>query len=149
MANQARLNVQNQGFILYGNARIEDGQTVVQDAGRGAADMVRYTVMAKDPTTGKWTSLTDVAAVDGTSVPRGILVHTIAAADIVAGDVTGVEIWVGGSIDVSEEQLVLENSLTLATEITAANPTLTIREALKQIGIYPRVSTDIGRYENA
>jgi hypothetical protein len=74
------------------------------------------------------------------------LLQTIAAADIVAGNVTGVKIMVTGLI-LDEGQLVIENSKTLATVITSE--TMTVRSFLRTTGFQFTEGVAVSRSENA
>jgi hypothetical protein len=126
---------------LGGQGKIKDDRVIEQDAARGTADMEFLTVMVRDTTTEKlkpMITLTDTAT---ESLPVGLLMQTVAAADIVAGDVSDVKLLVGSDKMIDEDMIVLENSLTLESLITV--PTggqKTIRTALQEIGIYPRKS---------
>ena len=64
----------------------------------------------------------------------------IAAATIVAGDITNQDLLIGADKMIDEDLIILENSLTLASVISATG--LTIRQHLQNIGIYPRKSTN-------
>lgn len=90
------------------------GYTAAQDADREdpVADL---TIMAKD-SAGKLIPLSDNTAVDGTQIPVGILRGSIPAADLVADDVSNVELYISGKY-FNEADLTLENSLTLDSEI--------------------------------
>lgn len=90
----------------------------------------------------------DLTEVNGVEIPKAIFMgDAIATADIVAGDVEDQLIMIGGSlVFVDENQIVLENSLTLDTVLTSGD---TIREALLKIGIIAEDTEDISGYENA
>ena len=96
---------------------------------------------------GKYLPL-NVAEVNGLQNVKGIyLGDGILAATIVAGDVTDQLIMVAGNgAFVDENQIVLENSLTLDTVLASGD---TIREALYKLGIIPQATDDISDYENA
>lgn len=73
------------------------------------------------------------------SIPAGLLMSDdIASAAIVAGDVDDQPLLIGSDKFVDEDLIILENSLTLASVITATGKT--IRQHLQDIGIYPRKS---------
>ena len=99
-----------------------NNMTVEQDAGRGTADIVKFTVMAFNAASTKLIPLTVNTAQDGTQLPVGLITHTVPAADIVAGDVGGVELytWMESA---NEKLIVLENSLTLADFIEVCSVT--------------------------
>jgi hypothetical protein len=116
MAFQGRTDQKNFLTFLQGEARHKDNETFKQDAGRTTP--LKYgTVVAQIAATGKWVPLTDVAALDGSNTARGIYIgEDIAAAALVAGDVTGRPIIVYGiGLVLDSTQLILENSLTLAS----------------------------------
>jgi len=73
---------------------------------------------------------------DGSNLPAGIIRTSITAAALVAGDVTGIRVTVGGKdgVAVDRDQIVLENSLTLATVIPSTQKT--IEMALRDLGIF-------------
>jgi hypothetical protein len=144
MAVQQQTDIEVKSFIQSGKGLIKSGQTVVQDAGRGAVDMEFGTVMVYDPATLKWNSFTDETAIDGTAHPRGILMRKLDAADIVAGDVEDVPILVGGGCTVDNGQLVIENSKTLATVVNVpTNLNASVEDLLRQTGIFVETTIDI------
>lgn len=129
--------------ILRGDSLFRDNETLLQDAGR-TGDLVAYTLMARNPATNKLVPLTDNTATDGTEIPAGLSVHTVTEAAIQAGDITGYQLYIKCEID--EASIVLENSLTLETELTNQNQT--IRDMLVKMGIIPIPGVDIDRPEN-
>ena len=147
MEVEARLNISTNKLVKGGEMFAESGLVVEQDAARGTADMLINTVMVMDPSTEKYQPLTSLVATDGTSIPVAILAQTIAAADIVAGDVPDVAMYVGGAAVVDVDMLVLENSLTLDNVLTDLDKT--IKQALRDIGIFTAPTIAIGGYENA
>lgn len=84
---------------------------------------------------------------DGTEIPSGILwSDTVAAATLVAGDVTGQVIMIGGSgavLDVS--QITLENSLTVNSVVLARGET--VESVLRNKGIFLNAVRDISAYQ--
>ena len=131
--------------VLGGDGNYKDDQTIEQDAGRGTADMEFLTVMVRDATTEKLKPMTILTDVTTESLPVGILWQTVAAAGIVAGDVTNQKLLVGGNIRIDEDKIVLENSLTLESLITVpAGAQRTIRQALIELGIFPTKSATDG-----
>lgn len=146
MSLESKLTIDTTGFILGGSGNYQDSVTIEQDAGRGSADMVQYTVMVRDATTEKLKPMTVLDNVDSESYPVGLLWNTVDAADIVAGDVANQKLLVGGNIQVDEDKIVLENSLTLESLITAtAGSDRTIRTALISLGITPAKADSIGQ----
>jgi hypothetical protein len=149
MAVQTSLEVTNVAFILHGQPLRKDNETVSQDAGRGSADMVAYTIMSYNPTSQEWVPFTDETASDGTQYPRGILMQTLDAADIVAGDVVDVPILVGGTVICDVEQITIENSKTLDTIINVpAGFNTSVRDFLQMNGIFFEDTVDIDEFEN-
>ena len=124
--------------VLGGSGNYNDNETIQQDAGRGVADMVHLTVMVIDAADQKLKPMTILTDVTSESSPVGLLwSQDVAAAGIVAGDVTGIKLMVGGNIRIDEDKIVLENSLTLASLITVpAGKQRTIRQALAELGIF-------------
>lgn len=84
-------------------------------------------------------------AVDGRAEVAGIYVDgQIAAADLVAGDISDCQIMIADAY-VDENQIVLENSLTLDSVLPSGK---TVREELAQIGIIAEDTVSISDYEN-
>jgi hypothetical protein len=130
--------------LRLGDALIRDNETLLQDAGR-TGDLEKYTVLSRNPTTRKLVPLTNVAATDGTEIPVGLSAQSADEADIIAGDITGFQLYIKtGRID--EDSIVLENSLTLDSVITSEKRT--IRDLLHTIDIYPEPGFDMDRPEN-
>jgi hypothetical protein len=150
MSVQNDINVSNIPFILSGVGLSRDDQVILTDAGR-AAPLVPFTVMSKVAATGKWVPFTNEAATNGTAIPQGIyLGDAIAAADIVAGDVSDVFILVGKDVTVDVDQIIIENAKTLDTVITIGTTDLrTVRDHLATRGIFTEETVDISSFENA
>lgn len=149
MTVQARQNIDNRPFLLSGCPLVDQNATLLQDAGRTTV-LAYGTVMVKVAASQKWEPFTDETATDGTAIPLGIFVgHEVAAADLVAGDVLQQAIWVGGNITLDGEQLVIENSKTLATVITVGTTLLvSVRDFLKWAGIHVEETIAISEPEN-
>jgi hypothetical protein len=91
-------------------------------------------------------TVTAGAVLTGANLPQGIYVgDAVTGAALVAADVTGADIIVADCI-VDEDQLVLENSLTLATVMPCG---LSIRAYLRAFGLIPVPTTSQTGYENA
>lgn len=158
MALQGRTDQKNFPLIADGAAICKDNETILTDGAR-ATVLKRGTVMAQVAASKKWVPLTDVAAVDGSNVARGIYIgEDIAAATIVAGDVAGCPIIVYGRPCIFDAQLlVLENSLTLNTVVSddpagADNGVVNVRrieDDLMRIGIMTVGTYDISVLENS
>lgn len=151
MALQGRTDFNNYPLVLGGNPVYKDSETILTDAAR-AAVLKRGTVMAQVAASRKWVPLTDLTKTDGTAIARGVFMgDDIAAATLVAGDVTGQPIIVyGGGAIIDAQQLVLENSLTLnsvraATTVNASR----IEDDLINIGIMTVGTYDVDLLENA
>lgn len=151
MAVQSRLNQTNYNLILSGATLVKDNETMLQDAGR-STDLVRGTVMAQVAATGKWVPLTDIAATTGEAIARGIYMgDDVLAASLVAGDVTGRLILVGGAgATLASAELTFENSLTAASVVAATTLAAhTIADDLAAIGLFLEDTIDIDDFENA
>lgn len=110
---------------------------LAQDAGR-TTDVVTGAILGYIATSGKVVAF-DPTATDGSAV--NLAVHTgptIAFADIVAGDIAGVPVVVGGNVKVREDLLVLDAD---TIDTAYATGTKTVRQSLYNRGIYPQ-STD-------
>lgn len=137
------INVQTQStlavntLVLSGVPNEIQTATILQDAGRGTTPLAYATVMGRNPATGKWSPWkSDLAT--GALVNVGIFVHNraITGAELVAGDVTNMNIIVGGDIRVAESVLVLEKGGdTLDTAFGTAPNNTTLRDLLNRIGI--------------
>lgn len=155
MAMQGRSDLVNLPFILSGEGKVKDSQTLLTDGSRTTA-LAPFTVMAQVAASKKWVPLTAVGALDGSNTARGILLGDgVTAAALVAGDVTGQVILVGGPITVDTQQLVLENSLTIDSVCSddpagADNGPVNVRrieDDLARIGIFVEQTIDIDAYE--
>jgi len=152
MAVQASLNVANKPFIMSGQAFSIEG-TIIKDSGR-AAILKKFTVLAKIAASGKYTPYVSAITTTGASLPCAVyLGEDIAAADIVAGDVTDLPILIGGTAQVDTDQLVFDGgTLSLATVVNgaAANPyfVTTAEDCLGMFGIYDANTVNVTSYEN-
>lgn len=149
MAVQVRLDNDTVPFIRNGVAATANDATIAQDAGRTAV-LAPFTLMAKVAASQKWVPFTDETATDGTAIPQGIYIgQEIAAATIVAGDVTDQVILVGAWVFVDKTQLVIENSKLLTTVITVGTTDLrTVEDHLANRGIFMEDTVDISSFEN-
>lgn len=137
-------------FLRSGTTLARNGQTIEQDAVR-ATPLLKYTVMAQIVATKKWVPLTDVAAVDGSAIARGIYMgDDILAATLVAGDVVDVPIVVAGAAATfTTDMLVLENAYTLDTAVDAGTINEhRIEDDLARIGLFAEDTVDITEFEN-
>lgn len=151
MSVQSESSIENTPFVLSGNSKIRESETILQDAGRTAV-LAFGTVMGRNLSTAKWEPFSDEAAEDGTAIPQGIYVgDEITAAALVAGDVVNCPILVGGDCTVDRSQVVVENSKTLNTVIAAAanSPVRkTVQDWLADKGIFVETTEDIDELEN-
>ena len=145
MSVQSQLDINTTGFILYSYpSSRKDNAVLLQDAGR-ATPLEPYTLMAQISASEKWVPFTDIAAVDGSGIPSGILLSSdiqgaITAAELVAGDVVDIPILKFGA-KFDEDKLIIENSLTLETVLEAASlGNKTIREVLLEKTLIPVVT---------
>lgn len=96
---------------------------------------------------GKWVPFDPSAIADGSALFAGIyLGDEIAAATLVAGDVTDSPMLVGGACTIDSGQLVFENSAALAT---AQADGKTLEQAMAAYGIFVESTVDIDVHENA
>ena len=131
MSVQSQSNNVNEPFLRGGEAYIRDGQVIAQDGAR-STDLLSYTVMYKDPATGKWSPY--VAA---NNVPKGIYNGPdIPFADIVAGDVEAVNIYTGGSAKFDVEKIVFDNGTDTLDTVVTAIPTSDTRDVLATYGLF-------------
>jgi len=138
---QSRSNLDTSQIVKAGG--IQRGGFTVAEYATGV--IPAGTVMGQVTASGKLLPITDVAAADGTKFPKFI---TQDAIDATAGDVTGVTVYTMGRVN--EGKVNLENSLTLEDFITlGTNFAVTIRQALRMIGLNVEASDYIDEYENA
>jgi hypothetical protein len=119
-------HVNRSNFVPAADLISRTGFTAAQNESR-SGDIVNLTVMAKD-SDGNLIPLTDNTAVDGTQIPVGILRGTIPEADLKADDVSNVEMYIAGKY-FNEDDITLENSLTLESEITVDTYTANVATA--------------------
>jgi hypothetical protein len=122
MPVQVRTDVTVRNYSLGRPMKSRDSLTVEQDAGRGAVDIEKFTVMAWNAARTKLIPLTDNTATDGTQIPVGLMGHKVNAADIVAGDVEDCVMYTWAE-SANESLIVLENSLTLEDTFQIASVT--------------------------
>lgn len=147
---QARQDNKNIGFIKSGRFLNTQEALFLQDAGRGVVPLVTNTLVAQIAATGKWVPYTNVAATDGSAVPKGIFIgDDILGADLVAGDVANqVVALLGDACSFDSDELVLENSVTLADVIGTGVTTTTVGAELAKIGFISEATVLISEPEN-
>lgn len=144
MAVQSRLNLTNQPFILEGDARMKVG-TLTQNAQRSGA-LAQYTLCSITSATGLLVPFTDETTTDGTQIPQAICWSSATEAEIQAGNVTSFHYYYAGDFKFDEDQLTIENSLTLDTVIT--DSTKRVRDHLDDRGMHAAEAIAIEGYEN-
>jgi hypothetical protein len=129
-ASQSRADSNSFPFCVEGVIFVKDNETVLQDGSRTVA-MPYGTIMSQVASSGKWVPWlnANLAGTTGTQYPLGFLATPggLTAAQIAAGDVTGVQIYYAGSgaqIDVN--QIVFDKGSTGAgtPNTLAAVPTV-------------------------
>ena len=151
MVVQARIDIDTTPFVLSGLTLAKDNETILQDAGR-TEPLVTRTLMAQVAATKKWVPFTDETATDGTAIAKGVFMgDDIAAADLVAGDVTGVLVLVGGgAATIAADKPVIEASKTLDTVVGSGTlDEHRVEDDLNRIGLYAESTVDISNYENS
>ena len=143
MSIQSSLDVNTVSPFLSGSFKGKAG-TFLQDSGR-TIPLARMTVLGKVAASGGYVPL-DATASDGRQYPSGIYNGLgVAAADIVAGDVELMEIVIGGDGKIIEEELIFENSETLATVIDGEGRT--VQDYLNDKGLFFRSVTDADEFQ--
>lgn len=148
MSVQVSINNKILAFILAGLAVSRTDAVITQDAGR-TTPLLFGTLMSKTAATQEWVPFIDETDVTGAALPQGIYIGAdIAAADLVAGDVTDTSILVGSAV-VDLNQIVIENSKTLDTVIGATTvEARTVRDQLAYRGIFAEDTVTISNFEN-
>jgi hypothetical protein len=147
---QTEGQLDNTPFLLSGTP-IKTTTSVIKQIAGHVGDLKQFTLMAKigeGGDAGKWLPFTDEAATDGTAIPQGIYVGAdIAEASIQGGDISDVEILIGGNVMVAEEKLVIEAGKTLDTIIiVGTTDKRTVRDHLQDAAITPRPTIYINEY---
>lgn len=150
MAVQNAANLSTVPFVRSGTSYVKEGLTLLTDGAR-STPLATYTLLAKVAASGKLVPFTNEAATDGSARPYGIyLGDAVAATDIAAGDVTDFgPVLVGGACTVDENQLVIENSKTLATVIGTGVTLTTVGDVLEDRGIFVEATVNFDEFENA
>lgn len=140
MAYESRQDHDISSFVVKG-ARVRGGFTLLTDATVYAA----RTVLAQVTASGKLVPFTDEAAADGSKYPKYVLKDEH---DATGGDVANVEVYEQGEF--LDRDVVIRNSKTFDTFITlGTNYSVTVRQALQQMGITFREDIDLDGYENS
>jgi len=120
--------------LVIGGRCVVRRVTVAQIALR-STDVAAGTVMALAASTNKWEPWTDNTATDGTAHPCGILLDTLTAATIAAGDMTSVNMVVGDAL-INEDLITYEGSRAKTDVVNIpANFNKTGEQCLRMFGI--------------
>ena len=135
---QDRADHDTSDFIIRSLPALHVTDAVFKQDGGRSLDFATYTLLGKLASGQEYRAYVDETAVDGTAIPAGIYVGpTIAAADIVAGDVAGIHVLVFGAW-FDANRLIIENSKTLETIIgTGTIHAKTVRDYLFYRGLIP------------
>lgn len=150
MTVQVRQDNTNKTLIKSGESLVTNAD-IAQDEGR-TTDLLQYTVMAKNATSGLWVPFNDLTQTNGESVPRGIYMGAdIDHEDLVDDNVEDVPILMGRSCTVDENMVVWDDDTLDADSIV--NPAnieaRTAREALAESsGIFLEDTVAISEHEN-
>lgn len=87
------------------------------------------------------------SSVDGGTHPQGFVMQDVAAADLVAGDVTGVSILFAGAV-VDEGQVVFEGGVTKDSVVSVAGLNKTVEQILNWNNLYLEGTVNIDEFEN-
>ena len=146
--------VQNRGdndttdFIIRSSPALNVADAVLKQDGGRSIDLEPYTLFAKIADDQKYTPYINNLAVDGTAIPAGIYIGpTIAAADIVAGDIPNISVLVLGAW-FDESKLIME-AKTLDAKIGAGTVHVkTVRDYLYYRGLIPMPTSTSSGGEN-
>ncbi len=138
---ESRVDLDNRSWVVKG-ARTRGGFTLKTDV----AVYEEGTVLAQQTADDKLVPLINLSATDGTKAPKYILKSEV---DATGGDIADVVVYELGEF--YEFGIVLRNSLTLDDDYVtlATNFALTIRQALRMMGMNLRASIDIDGPENS
>lgn len=133
---QARKDHDPSSFVVKGEGVYTIAAIIGQDGGR-STPLLSKTLLAKISFNGKMTPFIDEGATNGTAIPAGIYMGSdIPAADIVAGDITGVVVLLSDAW-FDDGKLVIEASKTLDTNIIIGNDVRTVGDRLRSLGLIP------------
>ena len=152
MSLQARQDNITVPFIRNGSpAAVSQEGILLQDGGRSEGAILRFTVVAFNPTSKKYVPYTNASAVNGENVPAGIFLgDDVAQQATIDGDVVDFMVLVSKAY-VDENQLVFDaaGAITLDTVVTVATGAIkTVRQLLLDIGITPQSTVDTSSFEN-
>lgn len=138
MKVQQRTDHDTSGFIIRSGPALNIADGVFKQDGGRSLDLEKFTLLSKIAVGQEWRAFVDEAATDGTAIPLGVYVGaTIAAADIVVGDVANISVLVFDAW-FDESKLIIENSKTLETVIGAGTiHARTVRDYLRSVSLIP------------
>ena len=145
---QGRQDNKNIGFIKSGRF-VQTQESVFKQDGSRSTDLLTKTLLGQEAATGLWVPYTDITATDGTAVPKGIFNgDDIPFADLVAGNVTNqLVMLLGDACTFDSDELVLENSVTLADVIGTGVTQTTVGAELAKIGFISEATVLISEPE--
>jgi hypothetical protein len=146
---QVRADLESKDFIRYSGPAMNVVKGIYLQDGSRSIDLEQYTVMAKRASSQKWRSFVNETATNGEAIPQGIYVGpTIPAADIVAGDVSGLSILIADAW-FDQNMLVFENAKSLTTVITVGTTDVrVVEDHLRGYGLIPLLTTQHSGGEN-
>lgn len=138
---QVRNDNDNEPLVLSDDAEVRTGFTLAASQG----NLVPGTVLAEvTGTPGTYVVYEDVAAADGTKIPKLILADTIADD---ASPTTGVSAYEKGLF--AEEKLVFGGGVVLADRVTVATGVdHSVRDLLRQMGLRTANALSLTEFEN-
>jgi len=144
MSVQERRDISNQKLILSGES-FDRNQIIAQDAAR-TEPLLTNTVMAFVYATLLWVPFTELANVDGSSLPIGIyLGDDIPAADLVDGNIEDSSILIGAGCTVDGERVVWDQDLQTKDSLIGL---INAEISLRMVGIYLENTDDFTVFEN-
>jgi len=144
MSVQDRRDISNHKFILSGESLVRN-QIIRQDVAR-TEPLLKNTVMALVYATLTWIPFTELANVDGSSLPIGIyLGDNILAADLVDGNIEDCSILIGGCCTVDGERVVWDQDLQTKDSLIGL---INAEISLRMVGIFLEDTDDFTAFEN-
>lgn len=142
LPSQARLDLNNEPIVLSGDAEYLDNLQIAANSG----DLVKGAVLGElTASPGVYAPVADVAATDGTKVPKVILACDVADNVAITENVPG---YTNGKF--AEEQLVFGGAVTLDSVITLGTDyTATVRDAMRLYGLRTAKTVSVTGFENS
>lgn len=138
---EARTEFDTSTLIIGGEGRTKTDGVLTQNGSR-SGNLVTGTLLGLIASTGKFVPAdpTDPARSANLAVYIGA---DITEADIIAGDVSGLDLLVGGDVTIREDLLVLENG---ALDDASGGGTNTMRQELQRVGIFVQETETLNEY---